>query len=193
MGHGATANARTPIGDNGTFETHLLFAKLCINPKRDIMVPRLELDASLLCAQTADMLHKELGIAKGKIFCYSDSETALWWLTKPPSALLPFVSNRVQKIIDLGFKFNYVSTLANPADVARHGCMPDELSRTLWKKGPKFLSIPNSQWTPPKIDFSKVDKLQEVKKQHAYNWSFFVKRIGRGGKSQSCQFGRLLR
>ena len=43
-----------------------------------------------------------------------------------------------------------------------------------------FLLIPNSEWTPPKIDSSKVDKLQEVKKQLVYNWSFFVKRIGRG-------------
>ena len=126
------------------------------------------------------MLHKELGIAWGKTFCYSDSETALWWLTKPPSALLPFVSNWVQKIIDLGYKFNYVSTLANPADVANRGCTPDELLRFLWKKGLKFLSIPNSEWTPPNIDLSKVDKLQEVKKQHVYNWSFFVKRIGKG-------------
>ena len=126
------------------------------------------------------MLHKELGIAKGKIYCYSDSETALWWLTKPPSALLPFVSNRVQKIIELGYRFNYVSTLANPADVASRGCTPDELLRSLWKKGPKFLSLPNSEWTPLKIDFSKVDKLQEVKKQNVYNYSSFVKRIGRG-------------
>ena len=73
-----------------------------------------------------------------------------------------------------------MSTLANPADVANCGCTLDEVLRSMWKRGPKFLSIPNSQWTPPKIDFSKVDKLQEVKKQQVYNWSFFVKRIGRG-------------
>ena len=178
MGHGVAAYARTPVGNNGKFETHLLFAKSRISPKRDITVPRLELVMSLLCAQMAEMLHKELGIAKGKIFCYSDSETALWWLTKPPSALLRFASNPVQKIIDLGYRFNYVSTLTNPADVASRGCTMDELLRFLWKKEPKFLSIPNSEWTPPKIDFSKVHKLQEVKKQHVHNWSFFVKRIG---------------
>ena len=90
MGHGVAAYARTPVGNNGKFETHVLFAKSRISPKRDITVPRLELVMSLLCAQMAEMLHKELGIAKGKIFCYSDSETALWWLTKPPSALMPF-------------------------------------------------------------------------------------------------------
>ena len=66
-GHGAVAYACTPVGDNGTFETHLLFAKSLINPKRDITVPRLELVAWLLCAQTADMLQKELRVAKGKI------------------------------------------------------------------------------------------------------------------------------
>ena len=164
MCHGVSASARTPVGNNGTFEMHLLFAKSHINPKRDITVPRLELVASLLRAQMADMLHKELGVAKGKIFCYSDSETALWWLTKTPSALLPFISNRVQKIIDLGYKFNYVSTLANPADVASRGCTPDELSSTLWKKGPKFLLIPNSEWTPPKINFSNLINCRRLKK-----------------------------
>ena len=74
MGHGVAAYAHTPVGNNRKFESHLLFAKSRINPKRDITVPRLELVASLLCAQTAEMLHKELGIAKGKIYCYSDSE-----------------------------------------------------------------------------------------------------------------------
>ena len=101
------------------------------NPKREITVPRLELVASSLCEQMVEMLHKELGIMKGKIFCYSGSETTLWWLTKPPSALLVFVLNRVQMIIDLGYSFNYVSMLANPADVASRGCTPDELLRSL--------------------------------------------------------------
>ena len=101
------------------------------NPKQEITVPRLELVAFLLCAQTVEMLHKELGIAKGKIFCYSDSETTLWWLTKPPSALLLFILNRVQMIIDLEYRFNYVSTLAKPADVGSRGCTPDELLRSL--------------------------------------------------------------
>ena len=41
MGHGVAAYARTPVGNNGKFETHLLFAKSRINPKRDITVPRL--------------------------------------------------------------------------------------------------------------------------------------------------------
>ena len=47
MGHRVAAYARTPVGDNGTFEMHLLFAKSRINHKRYIMVPRLELVASL--------------------------------------------------------------------------------------------------------------------------------------------------
>ena len=73
-----------------------------------------------------------------------------------------------------------MNTSANPADVASQGCTPDELLCSLWKRGPKFLSLPNSEWTPPKIDFSKVDKLQEMKKSNVYNYSSFVKRIGKG-------------
>ena len=48
MGHGVAAYARTPVGNNGKFETLLLFAKSCINPKQFIMVPRLKLFTSLL-------------------------------------------------------------------------------------------------------------------------------------------------
>ena len=48
MGHGVAAYARTPVGNNGKFETHLLFAKSRINPKCNITVPRLELVTSLL-------------------------------------------------------------------------------------------------------------------------------------------------
>ena len=47
MGHRVAAYACTPVGTDGKFETHLLFAKSRINPKRDITVPRLKLVAAM--------------------------------------------------------------------------------------------------------------------------------------------------
>ena len=102
MGYGVAAYVRTYLPESDRYESNLLYAKSRINPKKDITVPRLELVAALLCTQTSEMLRKELDFDKSKIYCYSDSETALWWMTKSPDALLPFVSNRVQKIRELG-------------------------------------------------------------------------------------------
>ena len=169
MGHGVAAYARTFKKEENRYESTLLFAKSKINPTKDISVPRLELVAALLCAKIADMIREELNFPKNRIFCYSDSETTLWWLTKKPNSLLPFVSNRVQKIQGFGYVFQYVSTQMNPADIASRGCAPSALKRTLWTQGPNFLRLSRKDWKIPKVDFSKVDKLQEVKKQFVYS------------------------
>ena len=169
MGHGVAAYARTLNKESNRYESTLLFAKSKINPTKDISVPRLELVAALLCAKIADMISEELDFPKNRIFCYSDSETTLWWLTKKPNSLLPFVANRVQKIQEFGYVFQYVNTQINPADIASRGCAPNALKRTLWTQGPNFLRLPREEWKIPKVDFSKVDKLQEVKKQFVYS------------------------
>ena len=57
----------------------------------------------------------------------------------------------------------------NPADIASHGGAPNALKRTLWTQGPNFLRLSREDWKIPKVDFSKVDKLQEVKKQFVYS------------------------
>ena len=68
MGHGVAAYVRTYLIESDRYETHLLMAKSRINPMKDITVPRLELVAALLCAQTAEMLHRELDFDKKRIF-----------------------------------------------------------------------------------------------------------------------------
>ena len=62
-----------------------------------------------------------------------------------------------------------MSTQTNPADIASRNCAPSALKRTLWTKGPNFLRLSREDWKIPKVDFSKVDKLQEVKKQYVYS------------------------
>ena len=62
MGHRVSAYVLTPLGDTGSYETHLPLAKSLINRKRNVTVPRLELVAALPFAQTAEMLFKEVGV-----------------------------------------------------------------------------------------------------------------------------------
>ena len=130
------------------------------------------------------MIQEELNIPQEKIFCYSDSETVLWWLTKSPNALLPFVSNRVKKIKDFGYPFQYVNTAENPADIASRGCTPHELMSTLWTQGPKFLRLPNKKWKLPKVDFTKVNKLQEIKKHSVFTFATLSMTTGKGDQTQ---------
>ena len=184
LGHGVAAYSRTFQKDNGKFSCNLLFAKSKINPIKELSVPRLELIAALLAAEVADMIEKEMDIPHEKIFCYSDSETVLWWLTKPPNTLLPFVANRVTKVTDFGFPFQYVNTAVNPADIASRGCEPSELMDPLWQQGPPFLRLPNAEWELPKVDFTKVNKLIEVKKQHVFAFASLAMTTGKREKAE---------
>ena len=69
MGHGVAAYARTPVCTDGKFETHLLFAKSRIIPKRDITVPRLELVArSCYARKRQTCFTKSLGLLRVKSF-----------------------------------------------------------------------------------------------------------------------------
>ena len=132
-------------------------------------VPRLELIAALAAAAVAELIHTELNVPKTKIFCYSDSGNRPVVAYKSPNSLLPFVSNRVKKIKEYGYPFQYVNTAINPADIASRGCTPIELMSPLWRQGPPFLRRPNSKWDLPKVDFSKVNKLardQEATRLH---------------------------
>ena len=138
MGHGVAAYARTLKKGTNHYESILLFAKSKINPTKDISVPRLQLVTAILCAKIDDMVRDELDFPKNLIFCYSDSETTFWWLTKKPNFLLPFVANRVQKIKEFGYVFQYVSKQINPAD--KSWMCSTCIERDTLDKGPEFLA-----------------------------------------------------
>ena len=133
--HGRSIRAQIVYGSS------LLFAETNINPTKDISVPRLELVAALLCAKLAVRLREELDFPKNRIFCYSESETTLWWLIKKPNSLLPFVANRVQKIQEFGYVIQYVSTQENLADhLSESWVCSTCIKEVPLDKEPKFLA-----------------------------------------------------
>ena len=97
-------------------------------------------------------------------------EVCLFQLTKNPSFLAPFAANRVAKIQAWGFSFQYVKTCDNPADICLRGCDALTLNSDFWQHGPKWLSLPENEWPTPKVDFSKIDRMEGMKKKHTFTF-----------------------
>lgn len=77
---------------------------------------------------------------------WSDSQIALFWITSHASRWTVFVANRVSQIQELttGFKWYYVKSSENPADLPSRGMLPqDVLNCEIWWCGPSFLKNPN--------------------------------------------------
>ncbi|CAB4039155.1 integrase core domain [Paramuricea clavata] len=167
-GFGAVTYVRTYNAAKNKYEAQLLMARAKVAPMKEISIPNLELKAALLVSEMATFLMTELQISKDQIYCWSDNEVTLWWLTKNPNHLVPFVANRVEKIQNIKIPFQYISTKENPADIASRGCLVEGLKDDLWLKGPAFLSLPRWEWKHPKVDFSKVDPKEGLRKQHVF-------------------------
>ena len=177
-GYGAAVYVRTFLEEEERFVSNLLMAKARIAPMKDIGVPKLELKACLLVAEIAQQLLSDLDIRPDQLHCYSDNEVSLWWLTKNPSLLIPFVANRVEKIQKWGHKFSYVNTAENPADIASRGACVATLATDLWLHGPPFLSKPRKLWPKQKIDWHSRDfteaATEGIKKSQIFSYQTAV-------------------
>ena len=168
---------RTHDTKTNTIHSNLLMGKNRITPLKmepKLTVPKIELMGALLASEVAEYLVKELGIAKNKVECYSDNMTCLYWLTQNPQDKEPFVGNRVQKIQTFGFQFQYVSTAANPADIASRPNSPEILQTPLYLHGDPQLLLPRHMWKTPVVDFSKIDKNEGVKKNLIFTFATAV-------------------
>lgn len=166
-GMGVSVYLRNRIGD-GAWEARLFAAKSKVAPMKEETIPRLELSAALIGARLAVKIAAEFGITHNHIFCWSDSQIVLYWLDKEPQNLIPFVANRVEEIRKYRLRFSYVRTDENPADMASRGCAPEELGGVLWREGPEFLRLPESQWIRVKLYLSEDDQRQGIKKHCVY-------------------------
>ena len=151
--------------------SNIMCAQSRIAPARKMLtIPKKELAGCLVTAELGQFLHEELKISKDRMCFFSDSEVCLFQLTKNPSFLTPFAANRVEKIQAWGFSFQYVNTCDNPADICSRGCDKLTLNSDFWQHGPKWLSLPENEWPTPKVDFSKIDKMEGMKKKHIFTF-----------------------
>ena len=112
----------------------LMMARSRVAPMKSQTIPRLELKAATLVTEIANLLVNTFKIEKEKIICWSDSQIVLWWLQMKPETLIPFVANRVQRIVDTKVQFLYVRTDENPGDLTSRGTSVAELKERLSKK-----------------------------------------------------------
>ncbi|GFY20233.1 integrase catalytic domain-containing protein [Trichonephila clavipes] len=127
---------------NGAAKVSILASISRIAPIRVISIPRLELCACVLLAQLVKKIHSTLRLNISDIVLHTDSTIELAWLNTPANLLKTFVANRVAKVQELtvGFQWNHVPSVLNPADLVSRGLRPCDLPNLrLWWHGPQFL------------------------------------------------------
>jgi len=100
-----------------------------------------------------------------KIFLWTDSNVTLNWINNHPSRWKDFVHNRVCFIQETlpQAKWRFVPGSENPADAATRGFTKQLADKTLWWKGPSWLSKTPAEWPNSTPTHSETD-LQEERK-----------------------------
>ncbi|GFU02609.1 integrase catalytic domain-containing protein [Trichonephila clavipes] len=133
----------SPLG----VKIRLIRAKSRVAPLKTMTIPRLELMACCIGARLVHSVYAALDIPDLKIFAWSDSMVALWWL-KNHGDWSVFVANRVNEINSLvpSQIWRHVPGELNPADFLSRGISPRLFSDSLWWEGPSWLLEPPSNW-----------------------------------------------
>lgn len=155
----ATASYLRLIDSNDNVHITLLFAKSRLVPPKRLSIPRLELTAAVLSIQSEVMLKNELEIALIESQFWCDSMTVLYYIKNESKSFHTFVSNRVNKIRDVSKpnQWSYVPTKQNISDVASRGLTGEKfVSNEMWKSGPDFLKMDESNW-PSQASFSRYE------------------------------------
>ena len=146
--YGAVAYLRA-VTKEGQIHLSFILARSRVAPKRVHSIPRLELCATLVAAQLASLLTKELTLAVVHITLWSDSTTVLTWLHSQSCRFKVFVGARVAEIQELteDCTWRYVDSEQNPADELTRGKTLQELiDPNRWSQGPPFLLRSPDTW-----------------------------------------------
>ena len=133
---------QTPSG-----ETHVSFvmSRMRVAPlgKKCLSLPRLELQASVLCTRLYTLVQKELDLKIDESFFWTDSNTVLQYLNNKTRRFKTFVGNRVAEILSVSSadQWRHCPGDLNPSDLATRGMTMSDLSsdNNVWLHGPDFL------------------------------------------------------
>ncbi|XP_035232504.1 armadillo repeat-containing protein gudu-like, partial [Stegodyphus dumicola] len=98
-------------------------------------------------SRLANSIIKALSLPDLKVTFWSDSTTALWWITEQGNWSV-FVENRVKEIRELtrGHSWRHVPGKLNIADLLSRGCFAKQMLRSRWWEGPLWLREGPENW-----------------------------------------------
>ena len=128
-GYGACVYLRAEMTE-GSYVSSLVMAKSKVTPLKQMILPRLELFGSLLCARLVRFV-KEALMLSGEVLdrCWTDSMIVLCWIRSDPVRWKTSVSNRVSEIQTLVSvdRWSQCPGSENPADLLTRGVCAEEL------------------------------------------------------------------
>ena len=131
------------------FESRLIMAKSRLAPKKELTMPRLELNAAVMSSRMYEFIMKEMTFSFERQFFIVDSEIARAMIQKESYGFNTFVAVRVGEIQHHTNKEDWFWTESseNIADMLSRGADPDDIgAQSRWQVGPEFLSEPIESW-----------------------------------------------
>ncbi|XP_031551909.1 uncharacterized protein LOC116289173 [Actinia tenebrosa] len=130
------------VNARGEVHVSFLMAKSRVGPLKAISIPRMELTASVISVNVADMLKSELNYKDLKCAFYTDSEIVIGYINNNARRFHVYVGNRVQYIRDRTdpVQWNHIRGKDNPADEASRSMSAKELlNNCRWLRDPDML------------------------------------------------------
>lgn len=149
-------------------EVSMIGSKNKVAPRKQLSIPKLELQACVLGTRLVTTIQKELPLKIDEKYFWSDSQTALAWISSDHRRYSQFVGNRVSEILDSTKMKNWrwISTRKNVADEATKRPKEINLSPSgRWMSGPNFLKLEEQEWE--KSDFSCIPCEEELRSRFA--------------------------
>ena len=143
---GTCAYIRQRTNDD-KYQVRLFTAKSRVAPLKQLSVPRLELQATVLASCLAKTIEQESRLLFKSVKLFTDSSITLAWIQSPSRSFKPFVSLRVGEIQSNTdpSQWRHVPSEVNVADDVSSGIRVEELNGR-WSNGPEFLQLPEEFW-----------------------------------------------
>ena len=134
---------------DGSRKCVFVIAKTCVAPTKKLSIPRLQLQAAVLCVRLASITEKEHDYNFSSMHFWSDSTTVLHWIRGASTRHVSFIANRLSEILDTteSTQWHYCPTKLNPADNGTRGLPVSSITLdSKWLNGPDFLQLGESEW-----------------------------------------------
>ena len=137
---GAVSYLRT-IQHDGIIQVSFVLGKAKLAPSNATTIPRLELCAAILGIEMTELINQELDVKPDTVVYYSDSRVVLGYITNETRRFYVYVSNRVERIRKSSSpeQWYYVPSQQNLADLATRSVDAQNLSSSIWLRGPNSL------------------------------------------------------